>query len=133
MKVKYHDGWFLIQKKRLFAATIASREYINLAINQGEDMVYDKLPYTYIDYPGEYDLDGTFLRVFADKQKKLHYLIKDNNLHFAIIQSPKALDFEGMDEADIFYYTDDVIADKIDKMELEGKKEKLIVPEETIA
>lgn len=89
-------------------------------------MLYAKLPYTLIDYPGEYDIGDIFLKVFADKTGKLNYFVSYGNATFAVVQSPRALDEDEIAESETIYYTDDSVEKMIDKLEIESKKEKLI-------
>lgn len=119
------DGWFLLDNVILLGANVPNSDYINLAWEQWEDMLYDKVPYTFIDYPGEYDMHSIFIYAFADKTKKLSYLVQNKNQTIAIVQDGKALNEDEMDTANVFLYTDDRIADRIDKLELEWEKIKL--------
>ncbi|MBP7841668.1 hypothetical protein KA037_03280 [Patescibacteria group bacterium] len=50
------DGGYQLNRSVLFAAQTPVEGMINLAKEQGEAMTYTKLPYTFVDYPGEYDL-----------------------------------------------------------------------------
>ena len=82
-------------------------------------MKYNKVPYTIVDYPGEYDMHDIFVYAYASKDKEMSYLVQNKNQTIAIIQDKKALDEGEIDTATVFLYTDDSIADKIDKLELE--------------
>ncbi|MEI6118919.1 MAG: hypothetical protein WCP92_07005 [bacterium] len=55
VKVTCKNG-FLIENKLLFGFETADPKYINLALEPGDDMRYDKLAYALVDYPGEYDI-----------------------------------------------------------------------------
>ncbi|MBP7061832.1 hypothetical protein KBA84_03305 [Patescibacteria group bacterium] len=50
------DSGYQLNRSVLFAAQTPVEGMINLAKEQGEAMTYTKLPYTFVDYPGEYDL-----------------------------------------------------------------------------
>ena len=119
------DWWFLLDNVILLGANVPNADYINLAWEQWEDMLYDKVPYTFIDYLGEYDMHSIFIYAYASKDKKMSYLIQNKNQTVAIIQDKKALDEDEMDAATVFLYTHDSISDKIDKRELEWEKIKL--------
>lgn len=121
------EGWFLIEKKVLFAADTISEDYINLWAQEWEAMLYDKSPQVLIDYPGEYDIKGVFIKAIADKKGKLNYILVEDKKSFAIVQSPRALDEDEISDASTIYYTDDAVEKKLDKLELEAKREKLQV------
>jgi hypothetical protein len=55
VNVKFKHG-FLIENKLLFGFEEADSKYINLALEPGIDMRYEKLEYALVDYPGEYDI-----------------------------------------------------------------------------
>jgi len=55
VNVKFKKG-FLIENKLLFGFETTDPKYINLALEPGDDMRYDKLEYALVDYPGEYDI-----------------------------------------------------------------------------
>ncbi len=120
------DWGFLIEKKVLFGASIPNADYVNLALEEGEAMSYDALPYTLVDYPGEYDIQDMFIKAFVDKSWKLNYIVVEKNKSFAIVQSPRALDEDEISEASMIYYTDDAVEKMLDKLEMEAKREKLI-------
>jgi hypothetical protein len=115
----------LIEKKILWGAPTPNPDYINFALEEGEAMLYDRVPYILIDYPGEYDMQDLFIKVFVDKSSKLNYIIVDGARSFAIVQSPRALDEDEISEADIIYYTDDAVEKMLDKLEIAAKREKL--------
>lgn len=98
---------------------------INLAKEQGEAMTYTKLPYTVVDYPGEYDLQGVFIKVIADKHNLLNYIMHENDDVYAIIQSPLVLENDDFADVKTIIYTDDKVANKIEQLELEVEKIKL--------
>lgn len=120
------DGGFLIEDKVIFGATVPHEWYINLWLEQGEAMLYTKLPYTLIDYPGEYDIGDIFVKVFSDKAGKLNYFVSYGNATFAVVQSPRALDEDEIAESETIYYTDDSVGKMLDKLEIEAKREKLL-------
>ena len=121
------DGGFLIEKKVLWGAGVPNADYVNLGLQEGESMIYEKFPYILIDYPGEYDMQDMFIKVSADKTGKLNYFIQEGTRSFAIIQSPHALEEDEISEATVIYYTDESVEKMIDKLEIESQKEKLVV------
>jgi ABC-type Zn uptake system ZnuABC Zn-binding protein ZnuA len=92
-------------------------------------MLYDKHSYILIDYPGEYDVQDMFIKAFVDKTGKLNYIVVDGQRSFAIVQSPRALDEDEISDADIIYYTDDAVEKMLDKLEMDAKREKLVIHE----
>jgi len=67
----------LIEKKVLFGAASLNSDYINLGIQEGDAMLYDKSLHILIDYPGEYDIQDMFIKAFVDKTGKLNYIISE--------------------------------------------------------
>ncbi len=119
------DGGYQLNRSVLFAAQTPVEGMINLAKEQGEAMTYTKLPYTFVDYPGEYDLQGVFIKVIADKHNLLNYIMHENDDVYAIIQSPLVLENDDFADVKTIIYTDDKIANKIEQLELEVEKIKL--------
>lgn len=120
------DGGFLIEKKVLFGAASINPDYINLGMQEGDAMLYDKSLHVLIDYPGEYDIQDMFIKAFVDKTGKLNYIISEWSNSFAIVQSPRALDEEEISEAATIYYTDDTVEKMLDKLEIESHRERLV-------
>jgi hypothetical protein len=127
------DGGFLIEKKVLFWSDGLNADYINLGMQEGDAMLYDKSLHILIDYPGEYDVQDMFIKAFVDKTGKLNYIITEWNTSFAIVQSPRALDEEEISEAATIYYTDDTVEKMLDKLEIEAHREKLMQEVPTIS
>jgi len=119
------DGGFLIEKKVLFAADAINGDYINLWAQEWDAMLYDKSPQVLIDYPGEYDIQWVFIKAIVDKKGNLNYILMEDKNSFAIVQSSSALDEDEMSDVSMIYYTDDAVEKKLDKLELEAKREKL--------
>ncbi len=124
VKVTCKNG-FLIENKLLFGFETADPKYINLALEPGDDMRYDKLAYALVDYPGEYDIQWIGIECFLGANNKLNYVITLNDKKIGIIQSADVLDIDEVGEVKVRLYQDDKIANKIDQMELEGEKQKL--------
>ncbi|MCX6823843.1 MAG: hypothetical protein NT085_01845 [candidate division SR1 bacterium] len=124
VKITCKNG-FLIENKLLFGFETADPKYINLALEPGADMRYDKLAYALIDYPGEYDIQGIGIECFLGANNKLNYVLTISDKKIGIIQSADVLDIDEVGEVKVRLYQDDKIANKIDQMELEGEKQKL--------
>jgi len=124
VNVKYKNG-FLIENKLLFGFETPDAKYINLALEPGSDMRYEKLEYALIDYPGEYDIQSIGIECFLGANNKLNYVLTLNNKKIGIIQSPDVLDLDEVGEVTFRLYQDDKIEKKIDQMELEGERQKL--------
>ncbi|HOG15072.1 MAG TPA: hypothetical protein PK674_00640 [Candidatus Absconditabacterales bacterium] len=125
VNIKLESEGYLIENKILFGASIPNKEYINLATEIGEDIVIEKLPYSIVEYPGEYDIDGVFIRSFGSKDGKLNYIITINNKTIGLVQSAKILEEDDVRSLDAWLYLDDAVEKKLEQLELEGKKFKL--------
>jgi len=47
-----------LENKVLFGASVPNEKYINLSLEKGEDIVTTTLPYSLIEFQGEYDIDA---------------------------------------------------------------------------
>lgn len=129
VNVKFKNG-FLIENKLLFGFETTDPKYINLALNPGDDMRYEKLDYALVDYPGEYDIQWIGIECFLGANNKLNYLLTIDDKKIGIIQSSDILDLDEVGWMNFRLYQDDKIANKIDQLELEGEKQKLEIPEQ---
>lgn len=129
VKVTFKNG-FLIEGKLLFGFEQPDNKYINLALEPGEDMRYEKLPYELVDYPGEYDIQGIDIECFLGTNNKLNYMISMGNKKIGLIQSAEVLDVNEIGEVNFRLYQDDKIANKLDQLELEWERQKLVLPTE---
>lgn len=121
-----HTNWFTIENVFVFAPQEPVNSLINLAAVTGEEMRYKNLPYTLIDFPGEYDLDWVSVLCFAGREEKLNYLLDVSGTKIAILQSPEILEQNTeLSDAQVWLYTDDLISNKLDQLELEGERIKL--------
>ncbi|HCB51651.1 TPA: hypothetical protein DEP21_03695 [Patescibacteria group bacterium] len=121
-----NENGFIIENKLIFGAQEANSNFINLAISLGEDMRYQKLDYTLVDYPGEYDIKGCMIQCFLGNGDKLSYLINLDGQRIALLQTPDVLESSTeLSSAQTFLYTDDVVANKMEQLELDGEKIKL--------
>lgn len=124
--IKAVNDWYLLDNKLLFGSSEADSKYINLAKTIWEDMRYQKIDYSLVDYPGEYDIQDVTIQCFLGKNNLLNYLIVYGNKRIALLQSPDILestaDFAVAQE---WIYTDDTVLAKLEQLEVEGKKNKL--------
>lgn len=123
--IKLESGWFLIENKVLFGPNVAHQDYINLALESGEDLINEKVPYMMVEFPWEYDIQWINIKCISWKEKKLNYLVRLNDKKYAIIQSPKILEEDEVSGMDYRLYTDEKVEKKIDQLELEWKTIKL--------
>lgn len=124
VNVKNKNG-FLIDNKCLFGFETTDPKYINLALEPGADMRYEKLDYALVDYPGEYDIQWVGIECFLGTNNKLNYVLTIDEKKIGIIQSADVLDLDEVGDVKVRLYQDDKIANKIDQLELEGEKQKL--------
>ena len=119
--------WFLIEKKVLFWATQPHPDYVNLALEVGEDVVTERLPHAIIEYPWEYDIMWIWAKVFLWKDNKLNYLLNIDWKKIWIIQTPKILEEDEVTGMDWWLYLDDAVEKRLDQLEMVWKKLKLVV------
>lgn len=124
VNVKFKNG-FLIENKLLFGFETPDPKYINLALEPGEDMRYETLKYSLVDYPGEYDIQWIVIECFLGANNKLNYIITIDTKRIGVIQSADVLDLDAVGVITSRLYLDDKIASKIDQLELEGEQQKL--------
>lgn len=129
VNVKCKNG-FLIEGICLFGFETADPKYINLALEPGDDMRYENLEYSLIDYPGEYDIQWIGIECFLGVNNKLNYVLTIKDKKIGIIQSADVLDLDEVGDVTVRLYQDDKIANKMDQLELEGEKQKLEIPAE---
>ena len=125
VNIKLESGWFLIENKLLFWASIPNKNCINLATDIWEDIVKETAAYHLIEYPGEYDINWIFIKVFWSKDWKLNYVIALKNKKIWLIQSPKILEEDEVSSMYAWLYLDDAVEKKLDQLELDWKKFKL--------
>ncbi len=125
--IKLEWEGFLIENKVLFWATQPHSDYVNLALEVGEDVVTERLPHAIIEYPGEYDIMWIWAKVFLWKDNKLNYLLNIDWKKIGIIQTPKILEEDDVTGMDWWLYLDDSVEKRLDQLEMVGKKLKLVV------
>lgn len=121
MKICSFDSGYLINDKFLFSAQNVDIKKINLFADLGEDIL-QREDSNVIDFPGEYDIKGTFFKVIVGKDNKLNYLVKTKEVTFAIIQTPAVLERDDVNDMDFWLFTDQRVESKIDQLELEWDK-----------
>lgn len=126
VNVKFKNG-FLIENKLLFAFETPNVNYINLASVPGTDMRYESLDHALVDYPGEYDIQWIGIECFLGKNNKLNFILTIKNKKIGIIQSADVLDLSEVSDVSFWLYQDENIANKIDQLEFEWEKQKLVV------
>jgi len=125
VNIKLESGWFLLENKVLFGATVPNKNYINLSLDIWENIVHEKVPYPMVEFPGEYDINDIGVRALAGKDNKLNYLVSIKWQKFGIIQNPKILEEDEVGSMDYRLYLDEKVEKKIDQLELEWKKMRL--------
>jgi len=121
--------WFLIEDALLFGANEIDQEYLNLWSVIWEDMRYQKMTHVLIDYPWEYDIKWVWVKVLLWADDKLNYIISINWKKIWLIQSKDVMEKDDVTVITNRLYLDDKILAKIEQMELEGEKTKLVFPE----
>lgn len=129
VNVKFKNG-FLIEGICLFGFEDPDTRHINLALEPGTDMRYEKLDYALVDYPGEYDIQWVGIECFLWENNKLNYVLTINDKRIGIIQSADVLDLDEVADVRVRLYQDDRIANKMDQLEFEGEKQKLEISEQ---
>lgn len=124
LEVKQSDNGFLIGDRFVYAPQKNIPWIINLQLVVGEEMAYDRGNLLSLDFPGEYDIDGTLVSVFEWTGRRLNYLVsyKDKKEKFWIIQSPEILERGELSDMDVWLYSDEAVAKKLDQLELEWER-----------
>lgn len=113
------DG-FRIDDKFSYAVSEPVAESIALAKHIGEDVVQrNGRDYTLIDYPGEYEAEGFFVKTLVTGDL-LHHIVESAEGTFAVVSDLKVLQDDDMAKIDTWLVTEQAIADEIEKLELEG-------------
>lgn len=117
--IKRTENWILIENKFLFNPTEIEIWIINLLPKIWEEMAYDRWNLLSIDFPGEYDIGGSLIKVFVWNWDKLNFLVTHENLKFGIIQSPDVLELDEVCDMNYWIYPDESIEKKLDQLEME--------------
>lgn len=122
LEIKKTDNGIRIGEHFIYAPQTVVSWIINLHPIIGAEMAYDRGGLLSIDFPGEYDISGTIISVFAGNGEKLNYLISHETGKFWIIQSPEVLEMDEVNGMDIRIFSDDSISKKLDQLEIEGER-----------
>lgn len=117
--IKRTENWILIENKFLFNPTQIEVWIINLLPNIGEEMAYDRWNLLSIDFPGEYDIGGAFIKVYVWNWDKLNFLVTYEWVTFAVIQSPEVLELDEVCDMGTWIFQDESVSKKLDQLEME--------------
>lgn len=117
--IKRTENWILIENKFLFNPTKIEVWIINLLSIIGEEMAYDRWNLLSIDFPGEYDIWGAFIKVYVWNWNKLNFLVTYEWVTFAVIQSPEVLELDEVCDMSTWIFQDEAVAKKLDQLEME--------------
>ena len=117
--IKRTENWILIEDKFLFNPNEIEVGIINLLPTIWEEMAYDRGNLLSIDFPGEYDIGGAFIKVYAWNLNKLNFLVSYEWTTFAIIQSPEVLELDEVCDMSTRIFPDESVSKKLDQLEME--------------
>ena len=120
------ENWILIENKFLFNPSEIEVWIINLLPTIGKEMAYDRGDLLSIDFPGEYDIGGAFIKTFVGKWDKLNFLITHEWITFAVIQSPEILELDEVCDVNVWIFSNEAIEKKLDQLEMEWDKINLL-------
>jgi len=123
--IKKTENWILIENRFLFNPTEIELWIINLMPTLWEEMAYDRGNLLSIDFPGEYDINWAFIKVFAWNWDKLNFLISYEWTTFAIIQSPEVLELDEVCDMNTRIFPDESVSKKLDQLEMEWNRVNL--------
>lgn len=115
-------NWYLIENKFFFTSDEINWSYVNLTATRWKDMNYGKNTYLSIDYPGEYDKDDFFVKVYEWDTQRLNFLIKYDGKTICLIQTPGLLEKEELPTVNYWIYNDPYTATLLEKIELAWEK-----------
>lgn len=117
--IKRTENWILIENKFLFNPTHIEVWIINLLPIIWEEMAYDRWNLLSIDFPGEYDIGGAFIKVYVWNWDKLNFLVTYEWVTFAVIQSPEVLELDEVCDMGTWIFQDESVSKKLDQLEME--------------
>ena len=117
--IKKTENWILIEDKFLFNPAEIEIWIINLLPKIWEEMAYDRGNLLSIDFPGEYDIGWSFIKVYAWNWDKLNFLVTYEWTTFAIIQSPEVLELDEVCDMSTRIFPDESVSKKLDQLEME--------------
>ena len=92
---------------------------ISLGATLGDAMKYTKSHYTHINFPGEYDINGVFVRAFVGKGDQMSYIVTIENDTYGLIQTKDVLQRDDVNDCDYRCVVDDTLVTEIEQMEFE--------------
>ena len=119
LDIKRTENWILIENKFLFNPTKIEIWIINLLSTTWEEMAYDRWNLLSIDFPGEYDIGGAFIKVYEWNWNKLNFLVTYEWATFAVIQSPEVLELDEVCDMNTWIFLDEAVDKKLDQLEME--------------
>lgn len=122
LDVKKTENWILIENKFLFNPTEIEVWIINLLSTVWAEMAYDRWNLLSIDFPWEYDIGGSLIKVYTWNWDKLNFLITYEGTTFAIIQSPEVLELDEVCDMANRIFPDESISKKLDQLEMEWNR-----------
>ena len=129
--IKRTENWILLENKFLFNPTEIEVWIINLMPTIWEEMAYDRGNLLSIDFPGEYDISGAFIKVFVWNWNKLNFLVSYEWSSFAVIQSPEVLELDEVCDMNTWIFPDESVSKKLDQLEMEWDRINLSQIDET--
>lgn len=120
MNITALPDWYRIDDQIILFASEPVSGQINLSKTRGEVMTYGQHDTFVINYAWEYDKDSIDITCFAEADGTLDYLIISAGTKIAVIQTAKALEFDGFTTIDEWIVPDTQLADQLAQMELEG-------------
>ncbi|MEF2175764.1 MAG: hypothetical protein V3575_04805 [Candidatus Absconditabacteria bacterium] len=125
IKIENTGTGYLIEDKILFTNGEYDGGYINLAHFKGESVKFGVANRFLIDFPGEYDIDDIFFKVYEGKENKLSYFFRLNGINIFLIQDPQIVERVENERIDCWLYLEETTEGILDKLELEGERIKL--------
>lgn len=122
LSIKKSDNWILIDEKFLFNPTEIEIWIINLLPIIWEEMAYDRWSLLSIDFPWEYDIGGSLIKVFAWNWNKLNFLVTHGETKFWVIQSPEVLELDEVCDMNTWIFPNESVEKKLDQLEMEGDR-----------
>ena len=117
MKIQQHA------EGRLFNETIYMGPWnnwkINLRLTKWDRVRYGENELNEIDFPGEYDIDGTTIKCM-EADDALHYTIITDAEKVVILQKAAALEVTNFDAVDLWICVDASIKKEIEGLEMTG-------------
>lgn len=113
---------YLIENKVIFGNNMTDGKHILLKPHANADDILSKMEKNSIDFPGEYDIDGIYIKAIMGKGNEMNYFIKTKSKSFAVIQSPKILAHDELIKVNHWIFTNDKAQQKSEQLELEGEK-----------